>query len=218
MNKPISNEHYSRLWGLRFGALFSLIVSFAWIGILSQSLNESWQFRIMPAITIGIVLVLAWWIVSLLKQKLPRGMKLTQLASQKFWITFGAVIGLEVGVLYAAIQWFNSLGYPTAMWPLIVSVVALHWVPLGKVNGVPEWRWVAATLCAVALVLAAGWKHDAFVESIGPIANVWALGSALAMCVVMVISGFWFQWLYSKEWQLWAGSKQDRADDSNGRK
>lgn len=155
----------------------------------------------MPAVTVLLVIGIGWWLFSLFREKMPKGVSLPNMGSATYWGIFWGVIIAEVILLYVLIQLLNSWGYSEAMWPLLVVVIGLHWIPLGRINGVREWSVVAILLCIIEILTVLLWSHDATTNAVGQSINLWGLISTSAMVGVMLVTGFVFQALYSATWK-----------------
>lgn len=196
-----SAQTYQRLFGLRFGSLFAAIVSFVWIGLLSMYMSEPWQAKLLPALGIAIVSTVVWWAITIVTCRMPPHKKLPYMSSGKFWAIFYAIVAVEVIIIFAFIQFFNMHGLPEAMWPTIVIVVALHWIPLGMMNGIKEWWGVSAVICGLSIAALVFAKHDQTTNLLGVDANIWGLVSTAAMVVIMLLAAVVFQFLYVQTWR-----------------
>lgn len=118
----------------------------------------------------------------------PRKVTLPYLRSWKFWALYYVVIIVEIAVLFVLVRYCDTRHMPQAMWPLIVAVVGLHWGPLGWLNGVRLWYYIAGFLAMMTLIIVLSISSHATVQALGVTGNAWDILSVGLMIVSMLIT------------------------------
>jgi hypothetical protein len=189
-NLTPKQQRYQRAYSLRFSSLFAAVVALAWVGIMSQYAPNNSLPPVLIILYIACFAVIAFWIYLFKKYQLPEKVKLPYMRSLKFWLLFYAIIIAEVVILYLLIQYFNSHHLSQAMWPLIISVVSLHWVPLGRLNGAYIWYYVAGFLVVGVTAIIIFISRHALIHILGISGNAWSILSTGLMIVTMLITSF----------------------------
>jgi hypothetical protein len=181
-------RQYQRAYGLRFSSLFAAIVAVAWTGIMSQYTQDNSLPPVLLLVYFMCFVIIALCVYHFKRYKPPEKVTLPYRRSWRFWRLFYVVIIAEIIIIYSLIQYFNSLHLSEPMWPLIVGIVSIHWIPLGRMHGTYTWYYVATFLviCVIAIVLFIG--RQASINILGISGNTWSVLSIGLMIITMLIT------------------------------
>ena len=189
---------YQYASGLRFGALFSAVIAFAWSGALSQFISGMNSVLVVATLSLLSLILVASCFFVFKNTHFPQKVKLPYLRSWKFWAYFYGVILVEVAILYVVIRYLDAHQLSQAMWPLIVVVVGLHWIPLGWLNGIYLWYYTAGFLVVGTLAIITLVGRQGTVRLLGLSGNEWSLLSIVLMVIATFATSVLCLWLLSR--------------------